>query len=151
SEPQRPTKPSDAGGGPGGNPSLYEELARVELQVQNTGRRSGQTVIQVYVSFPRDVTEPPSSNSGSKTSNVSGGNSRFPTEKIDFPERVLRNFTKVALAPGESQTVSMTLTRKDLSYWSVHEQNWVMPEKEFYISVGHSSRDLPLGQPFAAY
>jgi beta-glucosidase len=129
----RRTKPSDAGGGAGGNPSLYEEVARIDLTVQNTGTRSGQQVIQLYVSFPDTVTE----SSGQKGQ-----------EQIDFPDRVLRNFTKISLEPGQKMDVNMTLTRKDLSYWSVREQNWVLPEDEFYFWVGYSSRNLPLGKPF---
>jgi beta-glucosidase len=39
----------------------------------------------------------------------------------------------------------MTLSRKDLSYWSVRAQNWVMPvEGTFRVWAGRSSRDLPL-------
>ncbi|BCS17763.1 beta-glucosidase [Aspergillus puulaauensis] len=133
-EKARKTKPSDAGGGLGGNPSLYEELARVDLTIQNTGRRAGQQVIQLYVSFPDSVTE---TEKPKRT-----------THHIEFPDRVLRNFTKVDLEPGLMTSVNMTVTRKDLSYWSVREQNWVMPQDEFYFWVGFSSRDLPLGKPF---
>ncbi|KAL4917686.1 glycoside hydrolase superfamily [Aspergillus aurantiobrunneus] len=128
------TKPSDAGGGPGGNPSLYDELAQVDLKVKNTGSRPGQQVIQLYVSFPETVTEEYSPERS--------------LEEIEFPDRVLRNFTKVYLEPGELANVNMTVTRKDLSYWSVREQNWVMPQDEFYFWVGFSSRDLPLGKTF---
>ncbi|KAL2830337.1 putative beta-glucosidase E [Aspergillus cavernicola] len=141
-DPPRRTKPSDAGGGAGGNPALYEDVAQVDLTVQNTGQRAGQQVIQLYVSFPTTVTEPP-------TASKLVGDSH-PPEQIEFPDRVLRNFTKVALEPGEKRAVSLTLTRKDLSYWSVREQNWIMPQDEFYIWAGYSSRDLPLGKPFEA-
>ncbi|KAI9375812.1 glycosyl hydrolase family 3 N terminal domain-containing protein [Aspergillus egyptiacus] len=140
-DPPHRTKPSDAGGGAGGNPSLYEKLAQVDLNIQNTGQRAGQQVVQLYVSFPDNVLDPPAS-SGSRRSNQA--------EKIEFPDRVLRNFTKVSLEPGEKTSVSMTLTRKDLSYWSVREQNWVMPQDEFYIWVGYSSKNLPLSKPFEA-
>ncbi|KAL4781303.1 glycoside hydrolase superfamily [Aspergillus varians] len=139
----RRTKPSDAGGGPGGNPSLYEEIARVDLTVQNTGARAGQQVIQLYVSFPDTVTETFTSSSSSSSSSPSKS-----TEHIEFPDRVLRNFTKVYLEPGEQANVNLTVTRKDLSYWSVLEQNWVMPSDKFQFWVGYSSRDLPLGKPF---
>ncbi|KAL4803245.1 putative beta-glucosidase E [Aspergillus unguis] len=136
----RRTKPSDAGGGPGGNPSLYEDVARIDLTVQNTGRRAGQQVIQLYVSFPEDITESASTGNSSASKNQNGH------DKIDFPDRVLRNFTKVSLDPGQSLSVDLHLTRKDLSYWSVREQNWVLPQDEFYVWVGFSSRDLPLGK-----
>jgi len=122
--------PSAAGGGEGGNPALFEDYVQVDVRVRNTGKRTGKTVIQVYVSFPDDVVE---STTG---------------EPIDFPVRVLRNFEKIEVSPGSPRVVSMNLTRKDLSYWSVVEQNWVMPKGDIVISVGQSSRDLPLKGSF---
>jgi hypothetical protein len=122
-----PQPPSEAGGGQGGNPSLFETFARVAVSVANSGSRAGKEVVQLYVSFPDVVTEPSTG------------------EIIDFPVKVLRNFEKVELQPGQKIVVELNLTRKDLSYWSVVQQNWVMPtEGEFRISVGRSSRDLPL-------
>lgn len=117
---------SPAGGGEGGNPSLYEEHVLVAVEVTNTGRRMGKQVVQVYVSFPDNVID-----------SSTGG-------KIEFPVRVLRAFEKVEFAAGEKKTVELSLTRKDLSYWSVGYQNWVIPDGDITISVGASSRDLPL-------
>ena len=123
----RAQPPSPAGGAEGGNPSLFEVFVRVDVRVSNTGSRTGKDVVQLYISFPEDVTE---SSSG---------------EHIEFPVKVLRNFTKVELEPGISVVVSLHLTRKDLSYWSTMQQNWVMPiDGRFKIWVGRSSRDLPL-------
>lgn len=119
---------SAAGGAPGGNPSLYEAVASVRATVTNTGARAGSEVVQLYVSFP-------------KTSERHG----LKVSKIEFPVRSLRNFTKIHLQPGEKREVEMTLTRKDLSYWSIWKQNWVMPAKgKFKIWVGRSSRLLDL-------
>ena len=119
--------PSQAGGGEGGNPSLYENFVRVNVDVTNIGLRTGKEVVQLYVSFPNNVFDP-----------VSG-------EHIDMPIKVLRNFKKIELQPGKTEVVSLHLTRKDLSYWSTAVQNWVMPvDGRFKILVGRSSRDLPL-------
>ncbi|KAJ5141731.1 CAZyme family GH3 [Penicillium atrosanguineum] len=123
--------PSAAGGGPGGNPFLYEAMLELSMQVTNTGTRTGKEVVQIYVSFPDEVAE--------------HRGLGWDREAIDFPERVLRNFSKIELSPGETKTVNMTLSRKDLSYWSVRAQNWVLPtEGKFRIWAGKSSRDLPL-------
>lgn len=123
--------PSAAGGGLGGNPSLYEPMLRVFVDVKNTGSREGKEVVQIYVSFPEGVVE-------------HRGVGLEP-EIIEFPDRVLRNFEKVELKPNETTTVITTLTRKDLSYWSVRAQNWLLPvEGQFRIQAGRSSRDLPL-------
>lgn len=120
---------SPAGGGAGGNPSLYETFVVVTANVTNTGNRTGQEVVQLYVSFP---------------DNVEDRDEKF-REEIEFPVRVLRAFDKVELGPGQTEKVEFSLTRKDLSFWSTRRQNWVMPvEGEFKIHVGRSSRDLPL-------
>lgn len=128
-------RPSAAGGGPGGNPSLYEPMLELSVNLTNTGSRPGKEVVQIYVSFPDRVVE--------------HGGLGWSREEIEFPDRVLRNFSKVLLQPGEMVTVKMTLSRKDLSYWSVRAQNWVLPtEGKFRIWAGRSSRDLPLVADF---
>jgi beta-glucosidase len=121
-------QPSQAGGGEGGNPSLFEDHVKVQVRVTNTGNRKGKEVVQLYVSLPPSLTE---ATSGSLVD-------------IDTPVRVLRNFTKVELDAGANHVVDLTLTRKDLSYWSVVQQNWIMPQGTFNISIGRSSRDLAL-------
>nr|ATQ35960.1 beta-glucosidase [Talaromyces piceae] len=121
--------PSPAGGGLGGNPSLYETFVIVTANVTNTGNRTGQEVVQLYVSFPDNVVD---------------SDDKF-RDTIEFPVRVLRAFDKVELDPGETKKVEFLLTRKDLSFWSTRRQNWVMPvDGVFGIQVGRSSRDLPL-------
>lgn len=119
---------SQAGGGEGGNPSLWDVHAEVEVTLTNTGTIKGQEVVQLYVSFPPATDGP---------------------DEIDFPVKVLRAFEKVTLGPRNSKQVKLSLTRKDLSYWSVRQQNWVMPtEGKFKLMVGTSSRNLPLRTTF---
>ncbi|KAH8128212.1 beta-glucosidase [Trichoderma asperellum] len=108
---------SGAGGGEGGNPSLWEPLVTVAVQVTNSGQRGGKAVPQLYLSYPESDT-------------------------IDFPVRVLRGFDKLFIKEGETKTVEFVLTRRDLSYWDVERQNWVIPDGQFTFAVGESSRDL---------
>ncbi|OCB86078.1 hypothetical protein A7U60_g6976 [Sanghuangporus baumii] len=123
--------PSQAGGGEGGNPSLWDAYVEVQFNLTNTGKRIGKEVVQLYVSFPGNV--------------HIGDEASPPGVYHDFPVRVLRGFDKVELAAGESKVVKLELTRKDLSYWSVVHQNWVMSTRgHFKISVGSSSQNLPL-------
>lgn len=120
-------EPSAAGGAEGGNPSLFEAFVSVSFDLTNTGGRSGQEVVQLYVSYPEDIRDP-----------VGGA-------VIDTPPQMLRNFTKITLQPGQSERIELTVSRKDLSYWSVVQQNWVMPTNgDFKLAVGRSSRDLRL-------
>lgn len=121
-----PSPLSPAGGAPGGNPSLYDVLLGLSATVKNTGSVAGSTVIQLYVSFPPSYVDAETH------------------ENVTFPVKVLRNFQKVRLEAGASSNVELNLTRRDLSYWSTIRQNWVIPDGEFTLKLGFSSRDLPM-------
>ncbi|KAK6821233.1 glycosyl hydrolase family 3 N terminal domain-containing protein [Apiospora arundinis] len=113
---------SQAGGGEGGNPDLWETYATVSVNVTNTGARAGQVVTQLYMSYPQAV-----------------------LNSIVFPYKVLRGFEKTMLQMNQTQTVTFNLTRRDLSYWDVGAQNWAMVDRGSYtFHVGRSSRDLPV-------
>jgi len=112
-----PATPSQAGGGEGGNPALWEELYQVTVEVGNTGGVAGAEVAQLYVSYPDE-------------------------KAVDFPVRQLRGFEKVWLEPGQRKMVTFSLKRRDLSYWDVVRQNWVIPDSRIVVSVGASSRKL---------
>lgn len=118
---------SDAGGGPGGNPDLYSTLLTVSASVSNTGDVDGATVVQLYISLPQGYNDPETG------------------EPVDFPLRVLRGFEKVHLKKGGRKDVSFDVTRRDLSYWDVKRQNWVVPTTgEVKVAIGFSSRNLVL-------
>ncbi|KAH7316867.1 beta-glucosidase [Stachybotrys elegans] len=109
---------SEAGGDEGGNPDLWEVHVAVSVEVSNAGPVDGKVVPQLYLSYPE-------------------------SSDVDFPVRVLRGFNKLLLKKGEKKTVTFELTRRDLSYWSVELQNWVMLEEgEYTFAVGESSRDV---------
>ncbi|ORY61025.1 beta-glucosidase-related glycosidase [Pseudomassariella vexata] len=102
---------------PGGNPALWETLYNVTVSVSNTGEVEGATVAQLYVGFPDST-------------------------PAGTPPKQLRGFAKVNLAVGESKQVGFELMRRDLSYWDVVRQDWIIPSGDFVLSVGLSSRDL---------
>jgi beta-glucosidase len=113
--------PSQAGGEEGGNPDLWETYVTVTVDVKNTGATAGKVVPQLYLSYPETELD------------------------VDVPVRVLRGFEKVHLDKGETKSVKFNLTRRDLSYWDVAHQNWAMvTDGKYKLSVGQSSRDLPL-------
>lgn len=140
-KPETPHPPSPAGGAQGGNPDLYTTVLNVTARVKNTGPVDGAAVVQLYISLPP------------------GYRDEQTDEPVDFPVRVLRGFEKVVLASesnedevgkgkGNGKTekvVTFKVTRKDLSYWDVRRQNWVLPTRgKIGIAVGFSSRDLVL-------
>lgn len=118
--------PSQAGGDQGGNPDLYTIAAKIQAPVVNMGYIPGDAVVQLYISFPPDIRD---------------GHGAL----VDMPVRVLRGFVKLSLGTSKQtkkKRAEFELTRKDLSYWDVARQNWVMPEGEFIACLGFSSRDL---------
>ncbi len=87
----------------------------VSCTVTNTGRRTGVAVPQVYLSFPKVAGEPP---------------------------RLLVAFGRATLAPGASRRFTMTVPRHSFQFWG--SQGWQLAAGSYRVSVGSSSRDLPL-------
>lgn len=86
----------------------------VTVDVTNTGPRAGEEVVQLYVGFE-----------GSK---------------VDRPVKLLRGFTKVALAPGETKTVPFRLAAKDLAWYDAETKAWRVDPMTYGVLVGPSSR-----------
>jgi beta-glucosidase len=100
------------------NGSVAEGDLSVEVTatVANTGSMAGAEVVQVYVG---DV-----------------------ESTVAQPIRELKGFSKVALAPGESTSVSIALRERAFAHWSTPHGRWAVEAGEFEIAVGTSSRDL---------
>ncbi|KAI0514369.1 beta-glucosidase-like protein [Xylaria bambusicola] len=117
------TSAPPAGGASGGNPALYDAAYTLSVTATNTGTgpASGKAVAQAYLQFP-------------------GANGGFDTPVIQ-----LRDFAKSdVLAPGESATLALRLTRKDVSVWDVGSQNWIVPNPagRYSVWIGAASDDL---------
>ena len=92
--------------------------AEVSFDVSNTGSVAGAEVAQLYVSEPG--------------------------AKVKRPERELKGFEKVRLAPGETKHVTLKLDARSFSYWDEASKNWNMEAGKFVIHVGDSSESTPL-------
>lgn len=88
------------------------------LTVRNSGDRSGAEVVQLYV--------------GDRSSTLS------------TPERELRGFAKIALAPDESRVVEIAVERRDLVHFSTAVHAWIYEGGPITVFAGSSSRDLRL-------
>ncbi|KAF2502578.1 beta-glucosidase [Lophium mytilinum] len=105
-----------AGGGPGGNPQLWDTLFTVTATITNNGTIAGEEVVQLYVSLGAP----------------------------DDPKVVLRNFERLSIQPGQSATFTADITRRDVSNWDTDSQNWVISKYPKKVYVGSSSRKLLL-------
>ena len=93
----------------------------VSLEVQNTGSREGTEIVQLYT---RDL-----------------------VSSVTTYEKNLRGFQRVSLKPGETKTISFTLTPEDLSLWN-REMKFVVEPGMFRVMVGSSSEDIRLQGEF---
>ena len=90
----------------------------VSFGVTNSGSVEGAEVAQLYVSDP--------------------------SAKAKRPERELKGFEKVKLAPGESKHVTISLDARAFSYWDEAKHTWTIDPGKFVILVGDSSENTPL-------
>lgn len=110
---------------PGGNPALWETIYNATVSVTNTGAVDGAAVPQLYVTYPDST-------------------------PAGTPPKQLRGFEKVVLKAGETKEVSFELMRRDLSYWDVVSQQWLIPTGQFSLNAGFSSRDIKQTAPITA-
>ena len=90
----------------------------VSVDVTNTGKRAGKTVVQLYV--------------GDKEC------------EVFRPVRELKDFAKISLEPGETKTVTFTLSKRAFAYWNVKLHDWFVESGAFTVEIGRSSRDIAL-------
>lgn len=99
-----------------------EERVTVEFKVTNTGSVAGTEVAQLYV---RDV-----------------------QASVPRPEKELKGFSRVTLAPGESKVVRIRVTARDVGFWDVNRHDWTTEPGEFQILVGSASDKIALTGSF---
>lgn len=92
------------------------------VRVTNIGGREGAEVVQCYLSKP--------------------------SEKVIMPERELVGFEKVNLRPGESRVVSFAISDNEKRYWDETLHGWSIASGTYRVSIGNSSRNLPVNYVF---
>jgi beta-glucosidase len=95
---------------------------RVTMKLTNQGKRAGAEVVQLYI------------HDGHST--------------VDRPVKELKAFRRVQLPPGQATTVSFTLDKNSLAYYSTRKKDWIADPGEFEVFLGSSSRDIRLRKSF---
>ncbi len=85
----------------------------VSVDVANTGKMAGDEVVQLYIH------------------QRAGSDSR--------PVRLLKGFRRIHLAPGDQETVTLTLDRDELGYWSTSQGKWIQEAADFDLWAGGDS------------
>ena len=98
------------------------EQIEVSVTIKNTGNRPGKEVAQVYVAAPKGT--------------------------LEKPAKELKAFGKTReLQPGESQTLRMTLQRRDLASFDESQSAWVVDAGTYTFMVGASVSDIKATAP----
>ena len=95
--------------------SVDAPAVAVTVSVTNTGERSGHDVVQLYVR---------------------------PPDGSDRPDRELKAFAKVHLAPGKATDVVLRLDAVAFRHWDDDRAGWVVTPGRYRLLVAASSRDV---------
>ena len=93
-----------------------DDTLTVSVEVRNTGKVTGKEVVQLYIS------------------DLKSG--------LPRPEKELKGFRKVELAPGEARTVTFTISKDDLSFFDAEKHGWVAEPGRFKALIGSASDDI---------
>jgi len=95
----------------------------VTFTIKNAGKVAGREVVQLYIAAP--------------------------VSKIDKPKYELKGFAKTkTLQPGESQTITLQLTARDLSSFNTAVSSWVADAGKYDVLIAASSTDIKLNGSF---
>lgn len=101
-----------------------EDRLSATVTITNSGKTAGKEVVQLYIAAPQ-ASQPK-------------------------PESELRAFAKTRLlAPGESQTLSFTLTVTDLTSFDPEARQWVADAGQYTLKIGASSTDIRAQKRFS--
>jgi len=89
------------------------------VTVTNNGKYEGKEVVQLYI---RDV-----------------------VGSVTRPVKELKGFQKISLKPGESKTVSFTITPEDLKFYN-YDLKYDWEAGEFQIMIGTNSKEVKMGK-----
>lgn len=102
------------------NAAIHSEndTYKVVVDVTNTGQVSGKEIVQLYVSAPE-------------------------SSILDKPDKELKAFAKTRLlAPGETQTITLTVPAAELASYSERQCAWVVDAGMYRFLLGASSQDI---------
>jgi beta-glucosidase len=100
------------------NKAEYSENDTIEVSfsIKNTGNFDGKEVAQLYVSKP--------------------------TSTVKRAAQELKGFQKVLVKSGTSENVTIQIPAKELAYFDVTKNDWVVEKGTYLLKIGNSSRNI---------
>ncbi len=103
--------------------SKFKKEITATVEITNSGKSPGKEVVQLYISAPTDV--------------------------LDKPAMELKGFGKTKLLqPGESQTLTFTITADKLASFNTERTSWIADAGTYTLKVGASSADIKSSKDF---
>jgi len=93
-------------------------MIAVSFDLKNTGKMAADEVVQAYI--------------------------HRINPSVEWPEKELKAFSRVALNPGESKTVTLEIPVKNLQYWNEKKHAWEDDLCNLELQVGASAGDVIL-------
>ena len=93
----------------------------LRVPVSNIGDREGAEVVQVYVHDKK--------------------------ASVERPEKELKGFAKVRVAPGQTEEAVITLGKEAFAFYDAKTHQWVVEPGEFELLIGTSSQDISTWRP----
>jgi beta-glucosidase len=94
------------------------DAVELEVSVTNTGEHAGEHVLLAFAHCPGDPET--------------------------TPERLLKAFARVSLAPGETRPVRMTIPKSSLSRYHAADRTWHLPKGDYRFTVGEAQASIAL-------
>jgi beta-glucosidase len=89
------------------------DTLKVSVTVTNSGKVAGDEIIQLYIGFANSV--------------------------VDRPVKLLRDFDRISLKPGESKVVELEVASKDMAWYNPEAKAWQVEKMDYELYVGSSS------------
>mgnify|MGYP003301846273 FL=1 len=99
-----------------------DDQLEISVKVKNTGAVAGKEVVQLYIGDDKS--------------------------SVVRPLKELKHFQKIALNPGEEQTVTFIVSADDLKYYDEATKDWKAEAGKFKAYIGSSSVDIRSVVPF---
>ena len=93
---------------------VFDGTAKIRVSIQNTGKQKGADVVQLYIGCEDSA--------------------------VDRPVKVLKDFQRVELEPGEKKEVILQVTAADMAYYSEEKDDFVKEDITYTAYTGDSSK-----------
>ena len=93
-----------------------DEQIAITVSITNTGKRIGSEIVQLYISDLKS--------------------------SLPRPVKELKGFSKIQLAPGETQEVTFLIDKQALSFFNDSRHEWVAEPGKFEAQIAASATDI---------